>query len=541
MATKKVKDENSLNIDVAENENNIKLAAENEQQNKTTKNKNSNVKKNKEDAKQNIATKKISKKTNGSVSTSNSNATITSKTNKKRKLSNPVLIKLYYKKNKLRKLRKNYGANFSDVAHYSITESLSNRYSLNKAEEHEQEVKKHGSKNKTKKENRKKKLLNFLYFALNILVIAVVLAIQLSSEPNPKDSITVILSANWWFLLCALLMFVITIIADQARCSVLMRKATGRFRINLSYKIVAVGRYYDVITPLSVGGQPFQVFYANKYGVKAGDGISVITAKYVFQQITYFIVVSYILFRNLFKHTLINSGVIAGSVEDGLVSTLSWIGYSVTAVVLFTLIFMALNKRVGSKLVAGIFKLFSKIKIGKFKVIKDYNKSFISTMKTVNSWQETTKKYFHSWWVILVNIIAALLCMFANYTIPFFIYCAFAGWQPEVWINIVTIAVMVELSSAFNPIPMGIGTADLGFKVLYGALFALAGVSTAFIWAYIIWRVLVYYIYIMQGLFIITYDYAIGNKKLAKYKDFWLLPFKERCKVKKDKFIKRNK
>mgnify|MGYP001061772402 FL=1 len=163
MATKKVKDENSLNIDVAENENNIKSAAENEQQNKTTKNKNSNVKKNKEDAKQNIATKKISKKTNGSVSTSNSNATITSKTNKKRKLSKPVLIKLYYKKNKLRKLRKNYGANFSDVAHYSITESLSNRYSLNKAEEHEQEVKKHGSKNKTKKENKKKKLLNFLY------------------------------------------------------------------------------------------------------------------------------------------------------------------------------------------------------------------------------------------------------------------------------------------------------------------------------------------------------------------------------------------
>lgn len=516
------------------------MATKKEDLNANTKKEKSVVNKTKKSATK--STKKSTPKNNTSKEVQNIKTTITPKTTKKRKLKNPILIKLYYKNNKLKKLRKNYGANFSEIAHYSISESLSISYSLKKAEEHEQEIKKRGNRKATnKKESKKKKLLNFLYFGLNVLVIAIVLAIQLSSEPNPKESITVIFSANWWFLLCALLMFALGIVADQARCSILMRKATGRFRIYLSYKIVGVGRYYDVITPLSVGGQPFQVFYANKYGVKAGDGISVITAKYVFQQITYFVVVSYILFRNLFKNTLVNSGVLNGGVEAGLVSTLSWIGYVVSAVVLFTIIFMALNKRVGSKLVAGTFKLLSKIKIGKFKVIKDYNKSFISTMKTVNSWQSTTKKYFHSWWVILVNIVSSILCIFANYTIPFFIYCAFAGWQPDMWINIVTIAVMVELASAFNPIPMGIGTADLGFNVLYGALFTLAGVSTAFVWAYIIWRVLVYYIYIIQGLGVITYDYAIGNKKLAKYKDFWLLPFKERCKIKKQNLMNKSK
>ena len=462
------------------------------------------------------------------------------KNRKHHKLNNPILIKVFYKKNKISKLRKNYGANFSDFARYSKSLVLANNYAQRKAEENETAVKKHGRK-KDKKENKKKNLLNFLYFFLNVLVIAIVLGIQLSSEPNPQDSITVIFAANWWFLLCAFGMFLLSIIGDQVRCSFLLRKATGRFRTLLSYKIVAIGRYYDVITPLSVGGQPFQIFYANKYGVKAGDGISIITAKYVFQQITYFIVVSYILFRNLIKNTLINAGIIEGGIQDSIVSTFSWIGYAATAALLFVIIFMALNKRMGSKFVAGTFKLLSKIRIGKFRVIKDYNKSFINTMKTVNSWQVTTKKYFHSPLTILINVVFALVTMFANYTVPFFIYCAFAGWQPDAWIIIVTMAVIVELSSAFNPIPMGIGTADLGFKVLYGTLFALSGVSTAFVWAYIIWRVLAYYIFIIQGLGVITYDYAIGNKKLAKYKVYWLLPFKERCKVKKDAFLRKNK
>ena len=100
-------------------------------------------------------------------------------------------------------------------------------------------------------------------------------------------------------------------------------------------------------------------------------------------------------------------------------------------------------------------------------------------------------------------------------------------WQT--WATIIGFAVIVDLTSAFNPIPMGAGTADISFAVLYGSLFSVPGAA---IWALIIWRVLAYYIYIIQGLVLVNYDYFIGNKRLEKYKDYWCLPLRERLKIK---------
>ena len=95
---------------------------------------------------------------------------------------------------------------------------------------------------------------------------------------------------------------------------------------------------------------------------------------------------------------------------------------------------------------------------------------------------------------------------------------------------------MVELTSAFNPIPMGTGTADLSFSVLYKNLFVAAlgptlGVGAS-IWALIIWRILTYYIFVIQGLIVVNYDYFVGNKRLEKNKEYWMLPLRERIKYK---------
>ena len=449
------------------------------------------------------------------------------------KIKEPRLIKLVFKRNKLRKLRKNYGANFASINRYLINLKEAEKYANNLNKLNEQEVEQHVSR---KNKSKKKKALNFLYFFLNVAVIVVILSVQLSQESNPLESLSSILNVNPWFLLAAFGMFALCIFADQMRHAILIHKATGTFRLRLSYKLTAVGRYYDVITPLSVGGQPFQVFYAKRYGINAGEGISIETAKYIFNQIIYFICVTYVLISNIYNNTV--STFLSGSVSVGIVSTLVWIGYSITAVVLFTIIFISLNKRVGTSIVAGILKLVGKFRIGKIRLINNYNKAFIKTMKTVNSWQSTTKKYSKSFFVILICCLCSLIYFVAQYSLPFFIYCAFEGFDINIWFTIVTIAVMVDLTSAFNPIPMGVGTADLSFTVLYGALFGLAGIQ---VWALIIWRILNYYIYIIQGLFVITYDYAIGNRRLNKYKEIWMLPIGERRKKLKElKMQKKN-
>jgi len=454
----------------------------------------------------------------------NYNKNLSKINNHKITLSNPKLIKLFYKKNKLSKLKCNYGANFDEESRYFLSLESANSFIENYRCEQEKHIKNVGEK--TKKKTKKKKLMNFLYFALNVAVIAVILSIQLSKESNPLESFSVILDIKWEYILLAFGTFLVCMLMDQIRFAVLIHKASGAFRFRLAYKVGALGRHYDVITPLSTGGQPFQIFYLNKYGLKPGESISIAMGKYIFYQIIYFICISFILFSNVANHTL---SVVVPSVAESLVSTLSWIGYAICFVVLFFITFITVNRRAGTNFVAGLLKLLNKIKIGKFKVIKNYNLAFNKTMKTVNDWQKTTKAYRKSFWVIFVNVVASLIFFVTWYTMPYFVYCAFPGnsLSVDIWWQIVTIAVMVDLTSAFNPIPMGIGTADLSFTVLYGALFA----PTAQVLALIIWRFLVYYIYILQGLGIFTYDYAIGDKRLKKNKEFWMLPYRERLKA----------
>lgn len=441
---------------------------------------------------------------------------------KKRFLHTPFLKYVEYKNGKLNRFLRNYGANVDLISKFTASQPK-----LNEIHQDLSNKEKEFLDNTQQKKNnpKKKKLLSFLYFALNILVVAIVLIIQLSGEQDPSGSLSAILDVNWWFILAAVGTFFGVMIMDQIRFAVLIHKSEGLFRWNLSYKVAALGRYYDVITPLSTGGQPFQVIYLNKYGIKAGKSISMVLVRYIVSQIVLFTCASFFMFRNL----IINNGGGFTGVASGIANTLGWIGYSVMAVVIFVVVFISFNKRVGASFIAGILKLLSKIHIGKFRIIKDYKKTFIKVMRTVNAYQKAMKQYLKSPGTLIACFLCSIIFFLLYYSMPFFIYCGFEGWHPEAWIQLVTIAIIVDLSSAFNPIPMGTGTADLSFTALFASFFSTKGAQ---VWALIIWRIIFYYIYIAQGMVIISYDYAIGNRRLEKNKQLWMMPLRERLKYK---------
>ncbi len=445
---------------------------------------------------------------------------------KSRREISPTIKTAYYKRGKLARVFANYGASVSVNDVYTVVPP---RKPLGLCDETEMEYASLPTGDNSPKAKKKKRWLNILYFALNIGVIALVLGIQLSKEQNPLESLSEIQNANLWFIFAAFGCFAIGMLLEQIRISCLVTKTTKVFRPALSYKVAALGRFYDVITPLSTGGQPFQILYMSKYGIKVGEGVSIAMGKYIFSQIVFFLWVTFFLMRNL----LLGGVQSVSSVAGGVAATFSWIGYVVLAVVIVTILLISLNRRIGAGFVVGILKLLSKIHIGKFRIIKDYKKSFRSVMRTVNIWQTTTKQYSKSPWVLFASLFGSLVFYVVNYSMPFFLYCAFAGWHPEMWVEIVTIAVMIDMASAFNPIPMGTGTADLSFTAFFSSLFAAVGLGAGVqIWALLIWRFFTYYIFILQGFFVFVYDIAIGDKRLEKNKEYWAIPVRERRKIK---------
>ena len=141
------------------------------------------------------------------------------------------LKNILYKKTKIRKLRKNYGANLSDDDKYFASVSSCEKFLIKENEKTEDHVKK--TRARHKKNPKKKRLLNFLYFALNIIVIAIVLWVQLAKEQNPLESLAAIFDANWWFIAAAVGTFFLCMLMDTVKFSFLINNATGNYIFRL--------------------------------------------------------------------------------------------------------------------------------------------------------------------------------------------------------------------------------------------------------------------------------------------------------------------
>ena len=119
------------------------------------------------------------------------------------------------------------------------------------------------SKEAVKEQRGKKgKWINAIFMLVNIGIVVGILLYNFLGTKDPL-SIGDLLSnkINWmWLGLCVALFFAIFIV-DSSAIFMLVGYSTKRARPFLSYKSHAMCRFYDSITPLSTGGQPFQIYY----------------------------------------------------------------------------------------------------------------------------------------------------------------------------------------------------------------------------------------------------------------------------------------
>ena len=108
---------------------------------------------------------------------------------------------------------------------------------------------------------KKKRWLSVLFLVLNLLILVVIFLVQILQEESVSIADLVTTKIHWEWVLIAFGLFMLENIFDALRISAAIKKLTGRFRPILSYKSVLCTRFYDNITPLATGGQPFQIFY----------------------------------------------------------------------------------------------------------------------------------------------------------------------------------------------------------------------------------------------------------------------------------------
>jgi uncharacterized protein (TIRG00374 family) len=356
-----------------------------------------------------------------------------------------------------------------------------------------------------KQKTKKSKLSTMLLFVVNILVVAIVLFYQIKQEGAVSIGELLAFKLNYWFLLVAVLLFALMMFLKSFRINIFVKQTTGRSRPFLSYKVAAIGRHYDCITPMATGGQPFQVFYLTRRGFSASAALSVPLAKFFIAQMSWIIVNVFAVIYSLSNNTL-------GSSTAVLVVALT--SFFLNILLVGSTLLSSVSKRFGKIAVAKVLKFLEKIHI-----IKNYDKQYNKVMKTINDYQDSIKGYISNIPSFLFLLFISVVTILINYSIPFFIYSALVRFDISLFWDIMVKAIMIEIASGMIPLPGGTGMAELSFTAIFASLFT----EGTLFWALILWRLLNYYSYIIQGTLIMFYDYAIGNKKYEWQKKKWEL------------------
>ena len=308
------------------------------------------------------------------------------------------------------------------------------------------------------------------------------------------DEVVGILGHGWPFLVCAFICLFLAYLFKALKISIMCKSMTGKAHFKTSFETGIIGLYYNNVTPLAVGGQPFEIYHLSRHGVKGGVASSIPIATFFLNQFAFVVLgaIALILFNtNAFGTPLHITGVF-----PPVFSVLAIIGlvcciFMPSLVVLFSML-----PKVGAKLVHLIVSIGAKMKIVK-NPIETTNK----TIKTVVHNSHCIKKLAKSPLVFSSTLLLSFLENFANVSIAFFSLKTFGYDLPDVnifveWAQVMQICFILFASITFIPTPGNSGAADLSFYLLFSAGITVAGLAFP---AMITWRIVSFYSTIIIG------------------------------------------
>ena len=340
------------------------------------------------------------------------------------------------------------------------------------------------------KKVKHKKLIMAIFVVFNIAVIAYTAYTEYHSGSSAEAFWKI--HVSWLFLLPAIGCCIGAILLESLKYALVMKQVGVRMDMPLAAKTVLIGRYYDNITPSGIGGQPMQIYYLNKNGVPGAESAAITVAGFVTMQLGFVILA---LFSVLF---------LGRYVEVNVVRTLAYFGiimYSVspTMIMLFTY-----RPGFAMKLTRGIVSFLAKLHI-----VRNKEKAASRYVETVQKYSDCVKVLVEQKKMCAITLFLGILYQCAICSIPYFVIQAFGGGIG--FLSTFATTVVIYAAITFIPTPGNSGVAEGVFYAVFSML-----TSGYIFWAMLVWRFLVYYIFILVGIVIHVFEF-IGKKKHAHH------------------------
>lgn len=310
-------------------------------------------------------------------------------------------------------------------------------------------------------------------------------------EPFSWSTFLTTLKTSWFYLLFAVVSLLLCFVLKGSKLSVFCKSMTGKFHFKTCFETGIIGHYYNNVTPLAVGGQPFEIYHLSKHGVHGGVATSLPIATFFLNQFAFVILgitsLALISYNDLY------------TIFPAAFKVMAIVGLICCMLMPLIVLVFSLTPRIGAALVK--FAIFLG---GKLRIVKTPDETRYKTMKTVVHNSQCIKKMATRPISFVAAFIMSFLEQLANVSIAYFTLKFFGFDLPSrgliEWLYIVQICFMLNAAISFIPTPGNSGAADLSFYMLFKSGLA---VGLAFP-AMVIWRGLSFYSYIVIGFLFAT-------------------------------------
>lgn len=362
------------------------------------------------------------------------------------------------------------------------------------------------------KYNKRQRTFKYVSSAIFILFVLLVLAFTAyqdffnaseQREPFSWSSFLDIISKSWIYLVFAIVSLALCFLFKGLKLSILCKSMTDKFHFKTCFETGIIGHYYNNVTPLAVGGQPFEIYHLSKHGIHGGVATSLPIATFFLNQLAFALLALFSLSLMTFSELY--------PIFPSVLKILAIIGLFCCMVMPTLVIIFSLKPRVGGGIVKWIINLGAKMKIVKRPELTTYK-----TMKTVVHNAKCIKKMTTRPLAFLLSFLFSFFEHLASASIAFFSLKFFGFDLPSIgileWLFIIQAYFILTASITFIPTPGNSGAADLSFFALFKQGLA-AGLAFP---AMILWRGLGFYSYIIIGFMFATLKKKSDNRKKLK-------------------------
>lgn len=339
-----------------------------------------------------------------------------------------------------------------------------------------------------------------------VLIFSILAGIAVSFLALRRDLATIDLAqlieassvwlSSWYWMVGALACLVVILLTGALRIHLLLKPKQPRATLQDSYRYSLLSKYYVLITPLGLGGQPVTMVYMRKKNVPFGLATFIPMIDLFAMRLAMLIIglVTVIFFPN---------------------AVVSWVRIAAY----FGLFFTCLLPVVGISM--SWFPVFEKVVVGALtrmtflkrrdqyiKVTQDAFRKYRSAF----AYFKTMKKQ------VFAVILLAFVSQLALLSIPFFILKAYPltallpnNGVPLTYLNAVSMVAYASIAVAFIPTVGNAGAIEFSFSTVFATFME----ARYLFWALFAWRFLTFYLFLILGL-VLTFYLGVNRRKESR-------------------------